>query len=163
MKKACLLLLLLLLLVPFSVFADCSDCTYPNCAECGCVPSSAEENKCVYNNFDSHRTYKSCGNGLLDEIPPTVIDITKLVYNVIQVFVPVVLVMYGSVDLVKAVVAGKEDDIKKNQKTFVKRILSALIIFFIFSAVKLVVSLSSDNSESIVKCAECFIDGVCDE
>lgn len=161
MKKVYLLLLLLLLLVPFSVFADCNDCAYPNCSDCGCVPSSNGENKCVYNNIDNNVTFKSCGDNLLTNIPPTVTDITKLVYNIVQVVVPIVLVLFGSLDLVKAIIAGKEDDIKKHQRTFIKRLISAVIIFFIFSAVKLVVSLSADNSEGIIKCAECFISGVC--
>ena len=45
--------------------------------------------------------------------------------------VTILLIIMGSLDLMKAVMAGKEDEIKKAQGTFVKRAIAAVIVFFI--------------------------------
>lgn len=60
-----------------------------------------------------------------------VIAIVGFVLNLIQWVVPIILIVLGTVDLVKAVIAGKEEEIKNNQKTLVKRIIAAIIIFLI--------------------------------
>ncbi len=60
-----------------------------------------------------------------------VIRIIGFVLNLIQWVVPIILIVLGTIDLVKAVIAGKEDEIKNNQKTLVKRIIAAIIIFLI--------------------------------
>ena len=41
------------------------------------------------------------------------------------------IVGYGSFDFFKAVVAQKEDDMKKAQKTFIKRIIMGVLVFFV--------------------------------
>ena len=55
--------------------------------------------------------------------------------------IPVLLILWGTIDLVKSVVAGKEDDIKKNQKTLVRRIISAVIVFLIPAMVSILLGL----------------------
>ena len=35
------------------------------------------------------------------------------VVNLIKIFVPVLLILFGTLDLAKAVIAGKEDEMKK--------------------------------------------------
>lgn len=108
----------------------------------------------------------SCGNNLLTDIPPLVPKVVSLVYTIIQVAIPVVLVVMGSLDLMKGITANKEDDIKKGQQMFVKRLIAAVLIFFIFIAVKLVISLVADNesknkASDIMNCANCFIRNDC--
>ena len=64
----------------------------------------------------------------------------------------------GILDLVKSLTGQKDDEIKKGQRTFIKRVITGVIIFFIFSIVKLVISLvGDDNNESILNCVDCFI------
>lgn len=77
----------------------------------------------------------SCGKIL------PVLDIMKFALTAIQWVAPVLLILWGTIDLVKSVVAGKEDDIKKNQKTLVKRVISAVIIFLIPVAVSMLLGL----------------------
>lgn len=50
------------------------------------------------------------------------------VMNVIKIAVPIILIALGIMDFTKAVFSG-EDEMKKAQKTFLKRIAAALIIF----------------------------------
>ena len=100
----------------------------------------------------------SCGNGFLESIPVTIPVVGRIVYLVVQILVPVILIILGSLDLIKAVIGQKEDDIKKNQQVFVKRLIGAALIFFVFAIVKFVISIvSSDNSGNIMDCVDCII------
>ena len=83
-----------------------------------------------------------------------------MTFNIKQIGVPIVLVVLGMLDLTKSITNEKEDEIKKNQKIFVKRLISAALIFFVFAVVKFLISLIADSSDDKIKildCAECFI------
>ena len=112
-----------------------------------------------YNNYSSEVV--SCGNGLISSIPTIFPNIVNIIYIIIQIAVPVLLVIFGMLDLVKGIIASKEDEIKKGQQMLIKRTISAALVFFVFALVKVVVSLASDNS-NIMGCAECFINKKCD-
>ena len=57
--------------------------------------------------------------------------IIKFLLKIVQWIVPVILILLGTIDLVKAVIAGKDDDIKKHQQTLIKRIIAAVIVFLV--------------------------------
>lgn len=97
-------------------------------------------------------------NVILDEkIPNTISTIIK----VIRVAVPILLVVLGMIDLLKGVTAGKEDEIKKGTGIFIKRLIAAVIVFFVFVIVQLVISLVADANEktNIMDCLKCFVNG----
>ena len=80
---------------------------------------------------------------------------------VIQIAVPVLLVIFGMLDLFKGIMAQKEDEIKKGQQTFIKRLIAAAIIFFVVVIVKLLIGfVAGDDESTIMNCANCFINGV---
>lgn len=60
-----------------------------------------------------------------------IIGLAKLAVRIIQIVVPIVLIILGSVDIAKAVIAGKEDETQKSWKKFTKRLMSAVIVFLI--------------------------------
>ena len=147
-----------------SILLNCSPTTYSG-NEPDPVPEEPEEKH--YDDPDvvmnvvplnySLDTY-SCGNGYLESIPVTIPLIGKIVYLLVQILVPIILILLGSFDLVKAVVSQKDDDIKKNQQIFIKRLISAALIFFVFAIVKMVISVvSSSNSTDIMDCVDCII------
>ena len=115
-----------------------------------------------YNNVESANsiTY-SCGSRMVKDIPSTILDTVHIGYMIIQVVVPVILVVTGMITLLKSVTAGKEDEIKKAQMTFVKKLIVGALVFFIFVIVKLLVSFSatSDRAPKIVECMDCFLNG----
>ena len=122
-----------------------------------------------YDNVEeNYESYKSCGKldnkpALMEDIPPSIPKIIHIIYLVIQIAVPVVLVIFGSLDLFKGLYSQKDDEIKKGQQTFVKRLIAAAIVFFVFMIVKLFVGAVADSDKNqIVKCAECFIENECD-
>ena len=68
----------------------------------------------------------ACENGLDD-----VFRVARFIINLFRFIVPIVLIILGSIDLLKAVIAGKEEDIKKNQGILIKRAIAALILFLV--------------------------------
>lgn len=115
----------------------------------------------TYNNYSPATV--SCGDGLLTSIPNAIPNVVSIAYTIIQIAVPVILVVMGSLDLFKGITAQKEDEMKKGQQMFVKRLVAAALIFFVFVIVKVVVSFVADGSSvAIMECAECFINNNCD-
>jgi len=56
--------------------------------------------------------------------------------------VPVLLILLGIIDFGKAVVASKEDEMRKAQSTFIKRIIAAVAIFFVPLFVDIIMDLA---------------------
>lgn len=104
----------------------------------------------------------ACGgvNGIKD-IPVVLPNLVALVVNAIKIVVPILLIIFGMLDLGKAVAAGKEDDIKKGQATFMKRAIAAITVFLIVAIVQLIFSLlvAQTGDNNISGCISCFING----
>lgn len=92
-------------------------------------------------------------SGMFPYVVSTVVMIVKIV-------VPILLIIFGMLDLAKAVIASKEDEIKKAQMTFVKRLIAAVIVFFVVSLVQMVIRFVAGNDEdSVMGCFNCFVNG----
>ena len=94
------------------------------------------------------------------DIDEKIANTVHTVILVIQIVTPIILVVLGMIDLIKAVIASKEDEIKKAQMTFVKRLIAAAIVFFVFIIVKLVISFVADDKDNLINCVNCFVNGV---
>lgn len=79
--------------------------------------------------------------------------------TIIKIAVPILLIIFGMLDLGKAVIAAKEDEIKKGQQTFIKRAIAAVIVFFVVQIVQIVVRFVSGNDQNVAGCFNCFING----
>lgn len=51
--------------------------------------------------------------------------------NVIQIAVPIALIIWGSLDLLKGIIAGDEKKISAAKKPFIQRLITALIVFLV--------------------------------
>ncbi len=87
------------------------------------------------------------------------------IITIIKIAVPIILILMGSIDLTKAVMASKDDEIKKAQSTLLKRAIVGVIIFFIPSIVTLLMSMLNQSTDTqCLKCitspnnAECKVD-----
>ena len=69
-----------------------------------------------------------CGNIL---VPNELFNLVSTIIQMIKIVVPILLIIWGMLDFAKSVVAKKEEDIKKYQKAFVSRLISALVVFLI--------------------------------
>lgn len=54
-----------------------------------------------------------------------------IVINVIRIAAPIALIIWGSIDLLKGVIAGDEKKISAAKKPFIQRLVSAVLIFLI--------------------------------
>ena len=93
--------------------------------------------------------------------PMIAAQITRTVYMILQIATPLIIILLGMIDLGKAVMAHKEDDIKKSQQTFVKRLLVGASVFLVFVLAKFVIGLvapANDNTD-MWNCVDCFVSG----
>lgn len=102
----------------------------------------------------------SCGGFSVFPVP--VANLVSMLINIVKVAVPVVLIVIGLFDFLKAVMAQKEDEMKKAQMTFVKRLISGVLVFFVVAIVQFVFGVLSDASgeNSYMECISCFVNGI---
>ena len=70
-----------------------------------------------------------------------VVRILVAVVNLLKFGIPILLIIFGMMDLGKAVMAGKEDEMKKAQGTLIKRFIYAVAVFLVVTLVQLVMNL----------------------
>lgn len=68
----------------------------------------------------------------------------KYVFKLIQFIVPMGLILFGAIDLGRAVISSDEKEIKGAQSKLIKRCIYAAAIFFIVFIVNLIMSLVGD-------------------
>ncbi len=78
---------------------------------------------------------------------------------IIKIAVPIVLIIFGMMDLLKSAVAAKEDEIKKGQQTFIKRLVTGAIVFLVISIIQILIRFLSSGEPSVIQCFNCFIHG----
>ena len=67
-------------------------------------------------------------------------NVVGFIVKAIWIGIPILLIIYGMIDLGKAVIASKEDEIKKATKAFGKRFLYAVLVFAVVWIVQFVLS-----------------------
>lgn len=77
-----------------------------------------------------------------------VIRLVKALLTLIKFGIPIVLIVLGTIDLGKAVIASKDDEMKKAQGILIKRVIYAVVIFLLVTIVELVMNLVSTNSNA---------------
>ena len=114
----------------------------------------------TYNNYDKYTSSTvSCGG--IEGIPSILPKTVSIIYTLILIAIPVILIILGMIDMMKSMTAGKEDEIAKARGMFFKRLISAALVFFILVVVKLLMSVLTKDSETIMKCVDCFINDNC--
>lgn len=66
--------------------------------------------------------------------------IGEIIY-MIRIAIPIIIVLLGTLDLGKAVIAGEDKKIKEAQKSFIRRLIYGVAIFFVFTIVKTIFGL----------------------
>lgn len=80
---------------------------------------------------------------------------------ILKIIVPIAIIIMGSIDLGKAVVANDSDQMKKSTSLFIKRIIAGIIIFFIPTIVNIVFNLIGNYgnvSRDYTDCFNCLLD-----
>lgn len=82
-----------------------------------------------------------------DTLEPLIRLIKNGIIPLIQLGIPIILIVLGMLDLGKAVIASKEDEIKNAQKMLIKRAIYAVAIFFVVLIVQVVFGLLSSTGD----------------
>ncbi len=93
-------------------------------------------------------------------LDPIVRIIKKGVFPIVQIGIPILLIVFGTIDLGKAVISSDEKEVKQAQSRLIKRCIYAAAIFFIVTLVTLIMSLvatgADSNSGDTAGWAECW-------
>ena len=89
-------------------------------------------------------------------LPEGVPETIGAIYSILIIAIPVIVVIFGMIDLAKAVAAQKEDEIKRNQGIVIKRIIVAVLAFFVYAIVKFVLGtiVKTGNTSDAISCLE---------
>lgn len=68
----------------------------------------------------------------------SIIGIAKTVLRVLQIGIPIILLIFGTIDMGKAVMAGDEKEIKAATNILIKRAVAAVIVFLLFMVVSVI-------------------------
>lgn len=90
-----------------------------------------------------------CGDAAVSNI----MYLLGVVVAVIRIAVPIILIVIGMVDLVKALTSQDDKQIKSATSLIVKRVVIAIAIFLVPTVVRLVMNLISQNEYQ--QCINC--------
>lgn len=79
-----------------------------------------------------------------DSLLPLV-KVVHTIFNIIQWGIPVLLILFGTIDLGKAVISSDDKEVKAAQSRLIKRCIYAVAVFFIVILVELLMDVVSDS------------------
>ena len=104
--------------------------------------------RCIATGDYANSKYDSC-----TYIQPWIIRILKNLIFDIQITVPFALIIWGSLDFFKALIANDENEMKKKRKPFVRRLIYAIIILILPALVNILLkNISSSTNSNFAKC-----------
>ena len=110
--------------------------------------------------------YLSCGSGNTNahDIPEMVPRLVSYFIVILKTATPIILIIMGMVQIIKAIASSNEDEIKKSKSSLIKKLIAAVLVFFSISIVQFVVDQVVDEDEkgSFGACLKCFINNDCD-
>ena len=68
-------------------------------------------------------------------------NVVGLVIKTLWIGIPILLIILGTLDLGKAVISSKEDEVKKAKKSFINRLIYAILVFAVVWIVKVVLGI----------------------
>lgn len=136
-------------------------------------PTACENNQyfaCIWNeteygNYCNTDTllYVSCGDAF--DIPHQVPELISFLVNLLKIVTPIILIFVSIITLFKAITASKEDEIKKAQSSLIKKIIAAVMVFFVISIVQFVIMKVADSTDQggLDSCLSCFLNNDCED
>jgi len=108
----------------------------------------------VNTNFFGSLDVVKCGNA---EIPSSVPSIIRTIIIVIKIAVPLVLIIMGMVDMLKAVIASDEKKLASSQKQFFKRLGFGAAVFLVITVIQFLIGIIASDDASIINCVSCML------
>lgn len=87
------------------------------------------------------------------------------IFFILKILIPLVLIIFGVIDISKAVLSSKDDEIKKSTKTLIMRVVAGIIIFLVPSFLNFIVGLIgskadgvyNENNGTFADCTSCML------
>ena len=95
-------------------------------------------------------------------------NLISTIVTIVEFAIPAVLIVLGMIDLGKAVTSNDEKQMKEAQKILIKRVVYAVLIFFVVAIVKFAFSAlapktnvgsEANEKSNITNCIDCFVNG----
>lgn len=80
---------------------------------------------------------------------PIIQFIKKGVFPIIQIGIPIILILMGTLDLGKAVLSSDDKEIKGSTGRLVKRAVAAVAVFFVTTIVSLLMGLFTSSGSGV--------------
>lgn len=113
--------------------------------------------------------YVQCGDAF--DIPYQAPQVISFFVNLLKIATPIILIIVSIIALLKAVSASNEDEIKKAQKGLIRKVIAAVMVFFVISIVQFVIMKVADNTiknaddktevDNLSTCLTCFLNNDC--
>lgn len=96
--------------------------------------------------------------GQLNDIPAALPNITRNIVNIIKIIVPILLIVLGMIDFVRATIASDDKEMKESPRRFIRRIIAGVVVFFVIAIIQFVFRAVADgNNSGALDCVSCFI------
>lgn len=105
----------------------------------------------------SSTSTKQCINCNNTYIPYSLSVLSRNIINLVQLLVPVIIIITGMIELLRAVIAGDEKKMDEVKPTLIRKIIAGVIIFLIFAIVKFGFSFLGSRANATLKCVSYFI------
>ena len=77
-----------------------------------------------------------------------IFKVAHWIIRIIQIAVPFALIIWGSLDFFKAVIAGDEKEMKAKRKPFIQRLIAAVFILILPTIVNIILATFAKNTEA---------------
>lgn len=78
---------------------------------------------------------------------PLVRLVKRGVFPLVQIGIPILLIVFGTIDLGKAVISSDEKEVKAAQGRLIKRFIYAALVFFVVTFVSILMSIVAAGGE----------------
>lgn len=71
-------------------------------------------------------------------------NVVGTIMKTLWIGIPILLIIFGTIDLGKAVISSKEDEVKKAKQAFIRRLIYAVLVFAVAWLVGFIINLVSN-------------------
>lgn len=85
------------------------------------------------------------------------------IFVILKIVIPIIIIVFGTIDVAKAVVASKDDELKKSIYSLIKRVIAGIIIFLIPTFLNFIVKIVNgetiydETSGTFGRCTYCML------
>ena len=107
------------------------------------IPLGGGSGSVQTNILGSQQTELTCATLFSGKEGEELLGLIKTAFTLVKIAIPVLLIAFGTLDFAKAIFAGKEDEMKKAQDKFMKRIAIGIGVFLVPTLLKLILTVAN--------------------